>query len=135
MRRFTLLSVALLTLAACGGSDPTGPEDTIPGRYNLVSLNGTALPFVLIQILEDKIEVTAGDLQLNSDGTCSSSLTTRETLDGVVTTETQTGLCSWTLNNTAIAFVWTEDGDTDSGSLIDGRVTVTSDGLVLVFEK
>ena len=131
MRRFVCLAVVCLAFAACG--DSTGPE-SVAGRYALVSVNGTPLPFVLVQVLENKFEITAGHIQLNSDGTCSAAVTFRTTEDGVVTTDTEADTCTWTQNNTAIVFTF-PDGSTDAGSLIDGTISVTTDGVVLVYRK
>ena len=97
MRRFACLTIAFLALAACG--DSTGPE-SVAGRYNLVSVNGMPLPVVVVQVLDNKFELTAGHIQLNADLTCSVSITAEVTTDGDVTTETEGDTCTWSQTGT-----------------------------------
>jgi hypothetical protein len=110
-----------------------GPGETIAGRYSLRSMNGETLPFVLIQVVNDSVVVTSGHLQLNDDGTCSSSLSLTVTEGGQVTTETDSDTCTWTRTGSAIFFVWS-DNSTDAGSLTGSQISVTSEGVVLLFE-
>ncbi len=125
------LAIASLALAAC--SDATGPVSAV-GRYELVSIGGESLPFVLSEVFDDKIEITAGHMQLNVDLTCSGSLTIQNTTDGqVAPPNTQTNTCTWTLTGTAIDFTY-PDAPPLPGSLFDRTLTVVSQGLVLVFE-
>ena len=131
MKLFVCLASACLTFLACG--DSTGPG-SVAGRYALVSLNGAPLPAVFFQVLESKVEITAGHIQLNGDGTCSASATFQSTVVGLVETETQTDTCTWNQNNTAIAITFS-DGSTDTGSLIDGTISITADDFVLVYRK
>ena len=130
MRRFVFLVVVCLAFGGC--SDSTGPE-SVAGRYTLVSIDGIPLPYVL-EDLDEKIEITAGHFQLDSDGTCSFSTTVRTTTDsGQVTTEPELDTCTWTLNITTLA-VTDSGGDTSTGSVIDG--TITFGGVfVVVYQK
>ena len=131
MRRFVYLVIASQALAAC--SDSTGPVSAT-GRYDLVSVGGEPLPFVLSEIFDDKIEITAGHMQLNVDLTCSGSLTIQNTTDGRVTPNTRTNTCTWTQTGTAIDFTYPE-GPVLQGLLVDRMLTVGSQGLVLMFER
>ena len=131
LRRSVCMAIASLALAAC--SDSTGPE-SVAGRYELVSINGDPLPFVFFQRFEEKIEFTAGHIQLNSDLTCNRSFTIRTTTDGEVTTDTATGTCTWTQNDTAISVTFSEF-DIDVGSLIDGNLALASLGLALLYQR
>ena len=132
MRRFVFLAVVCVAFVACG--DSLSPEESAAGRYALVSINGTPLPFLFFQLLENKLEFTAGHIQLNSDLTCTTSFTVQATTEGVVTTATETGTCTWTLNNTAIVFTYPE-GDTDTASLIDGTISLADEGIVFLFQR
>ena len=132
MSRFVFLAVVCLAFAACG--DSTSPE-SVAGRYSLVSVNGDPVPFVIVQVEVDRFELSAGHIQLNADGTCSFALIYQTTEDGVPTTDTESDTCTWTLNNTTIAFTF-PDGRTNAGSLIDGRISInTSDAFALVYRK
>ena len=97
-------------------------------------MDGTPLPDVIVQVLADKIEIIAGHIQLNLDGTCTVSATSRDTINGVVTMDTDVAVCIWTLNNTAISLSYAT-GDRDAGSLIDETISITAGGFVLVYRK
>ena len=131
MKRLVCLASTCLTFLACG--DSTGPG-SVAGRYALVSLNGAPLPAVFFQVLESKVEIMTGHIQLNGDGTCSASATFQSTVVGLVETETQTDTCTWSQNITAISITFS-DGTADTGSLIDGTITLNADDFVLVYRK
>ncbi len=86
------LTVALAVSLLTGCGDATGPE-AIAGNYTLRTINGQDLPFLIIQVLADKVEITAGSFRINSDLTFSTSLTLAATEAGTTmsTTETDTG--------------------------------------------
>jgi len=85
MRRFVVL-LAIATLAACGGDSSTSPG-VVTGSYSLRTINGSPLPYTLIQIGADKIEITADVIILNEGGTFTETTSERTTENGVVTTE------------------------------------------------
>ena len=85
MRRFLILATAVLAgglLPACG-DDTTEPE-SILGLYNLVTVNGEALPTDA-----GGFEIIAASIELKSDGTYTISLTFD--LGGGPETDIQTG--------------------------------------------
>src|SRR5215217_5217277 len=90
MRRLTallLVFAASVTFAACGGDSSTSPASTsVAGTYTLRTVNGSALPFTLIQLGADKFEITADAVTLTEGGTWTESGTTRLTESGKVTT-------------------------------------------------
>lgn len=139
MLRRTLLSALLMvaslfTLGACG--DSTGPGGgSITGTYKLQTVNGNPLPYVIVQVGSDKVEVSEGSLTLNADNTYSSRFTFRTTEGGQVTTETDTSVGTYTRNNNAITFTDSSDGETITGSVSGNTITFTEEGLVLVFKK
>ncbi len=86
MRRFLILATAVLAgglLPACGDDDTTGPE-SILGLYNLVTVNGEALPTDV-----GGLEWIAASIELKSDETYTISLTFD--LGGGPETDIQTG--------------------------------------------
>ena len=94
------MGLFLLGLTACldsGSSFPgLGPDicdnPCIGGTFALQSIDGEALPAVVSGLTDPVlVEVAAGSLTLNLDGTCSVSQTTRETMtDGTVSEVTST---------------------------------------------
>ena len=128
------ISVLFAGLSACG-SDSTGPKDTDwLGTYALETVEGQNLPAVLIQIGNDKLEITAGSIRLNEDQTFSASLTFRTTEGGNVTTDTESDTGTYTKNGNALRFTY-GDGSQDTGSLNGKVLTVTSEGITLVLRK
>ncbi len=108
----------LLVLASCAPA--------IPGHYTLQTYNDEPPPFEV-----DGSEMTAVDLQLNDDGTCSVTATTES---GIVTIDTEEG-CSWSSSDRVITVLTESDNSSATGSLIDGTLTLTSNGDVFVLVK
>ena len=150
MRRFTVMTLvmAVALLTACDG-DSTGNGGSILGTYTLQTLNGMNLPVaptggpqpptppgggVLI------FEFTAGSVRLNSDDTCSLSLTFRTTIDGTVTaTGTETDACTYSVTGTTIRFDFPGEAPITrripAGIISGNTITVVDDGDTFVFSK
>ena len=134
MIRRVFLAFLVFGLVACGDAG-TGVEDII-GTYVLQSIDGEGLPAVISEIGDPVLaEVTAGDVILNQDLTCSSSLATRRELeDGTVTTSVDAAECAYTFNGRAITLAF--PSNTTSGTISGSTLTLIGvDGEVLVFEK
>ncbi len=121
MRQFTVatLVMAVALLTACDG-DSTGNGDSIFGTYTLQTWNGENLPVEagggppFPPGVVFMFELTAGSVQLNSDDTCSASMTFRTTIDGTVTAtesiatisistaDTTDGTCTYSVTGTTI---------------------------------
>ncbi len=87
--RITAALVTLLPLAfsACT-DDATGPAgDAVVGRYQLQTVNGARLPFVVVQSDTARGELTSDQLTLNADGTFSDIEGLRTTRGTSVTTK------------------------------------------------
>ena len=135
MRSSAALAFLLaLVLAACGSS--TEPEP-IWGIYNLQTVAGQPLPYVIYQEGADKFEITAGHWRLNSDMTCHQDLTFRVTEDGVVTIETDTGYWTlFTVSGSSLTFTSSGPGGfTLTGSLVGKTLTLIEEGVVFVYVK
>jgi hypothetical protein len=142
-----LAALAVVTaLAGCSDSDVVGPEG-LQGTYDLVSVNGQALPAVLE---EDEWEtgtvafvVSEGSLTItptsDEGGNYAVSLTIQFTLDGDVLEQfSENAGGSYTVSGNAITFS-DEEGDI-TGTVSGNRITVTFPEsefgeITLVFEK
>lgn len=134
MRKLLSLIVLMLVfLGACGDSG-TGPEDSTSGTYALETVNGNRVPYTILQFGNDKIEVVAGSITINADNTFSWRVTLRTTEGGRVTTEEDRYTGTYTRNNNAFSFTDNE-GDAYAASVQGGTLTMTVEGLVLVFRK
>ena len=132
MRKLAVVSLVLV-LAACGLFTEPG---SIWGTYNLPTIAGQPLPFVISQDGADKLEMTAGHQRLNSDMTYSSSATLRLTEDGVVSTETGTDAGMFTVSGSSLTFTSSDPGGfTLTGSLVGKTLTLIEEGVVFVYVK
>ena len=132
MRRFVAL-LAFAALAACGGDSSTSPG-VVTGTYNLRTVNGSPLPYTVIQIGADKIEITGDVIILNEGGTFTETTSQRTTENGVVTTSTIDDAGTYTLTGTAITLTSQESGSI-SGAVSGGTMTLTLEGLAAVYSK
>jgi hypothetical protein len=139
MRRVTsVLALTLATvLAACGGSDKSTAPTTasVAGVWNLQTVNGNNLPYTVIAVGSDHIEVTSDVITASSNGTFSQVTTLRVTQSGQTQTQNQPDSGTWSLNGTAVTFTFQSDGSTGTGSLSGNTLTVTEGGLALVYKK
>ena len=82
-----------------------GPDD-ISGRYELLTIDGVMLPFTVIQLGDEFSEVTSGFLQLNSDGTFTSSIIMSSTTAGSTQTVTESEKGTWTQHGNQVTFTY-----------------------------
>lgn len=126
-----LLLLASVAVTAC--SDSTGPESA-EGTYTLATVNGSSLPAVVFQVGSDKLEVVAGTLTLSSNSSFTGSLTIRETFQGTTNTETESGTGTYTRSGNTITFN-SGDDETATGTLSGNTLTISDEGLTLVYRK
>ena len=133
MRRLFLL---LLPLAlACGGDLTTEPAQvSVAGTWELQSVNGSALPFVVAQTPSSKVEVMGDVITALSSGTWTEILEVRSTQNGQSTTQSVTDAGSFTMNGTSVTFV-ASDGSSGSGFVTGNTFTLSMDGFARVYKK
>jgi hypothetical protein len=136
LRRSFLSTLAgLALLGACGG-DSTGPDETnIVGSYTLQTINGNPLPWRPFVIGNDWFEFAGGSGSINPDGTYSLTFTWRESVDGVVDQGSESTVGTYTRNGNAITFRDATDNSTLVGTITGRQISVTSEGVVLVFVR
>ena len=124
----------LLVLAACGDGG-TEPDASITGRYELRTINGGSLPYTVFQLGgSDRVEITAGHVQINSDATFAITMTSRVIQFGSTSTSTDTSHGTWRRPGDQITFRLA-DNSVDTAVITDGELRVSSNGLSLVFRK
>ncbi len=147
MQRFTVatLVMAVALLTACDG-DSTGNGGSIVGTYTLQTFNGESLPAGLPATGPvapgDPVtteELTAGSFRLNSDNTCSGSMSIRTTVTDAtgnvtVTTDTETVTCTYSVTGTTIRLT-ASDGEVATGTIGGNTLTFVADGDTFVFTK
>jgi len=126
--RKAFVALAFVLAAGCGGDSSTGltGNASFAGTYNLSTVNGSALPFV-IQATGPKIEITSDQIIANSGGTFSQTTSIRITNGTAVTTQTVSDGGTYTLNGTAASFRFNSDGSTGTGT-VSGNTLIVADG-------
>ena len=126
----------LIAAAACGGDSPTQPTPaSVAGVWNLQTVNGSGLPFILAQLGNDKVELTDDVLNVSENGTFTQLTHFRITQAGEVTTDSLPDAGTYALNGTAVTFTFESDGSTGTGSLSGNSLTVAAGGLALIYKK
>jgi hypothetical protein len=137
MRRLSaVLAVfaVLVTLAGCGGDAATNPGPaTVAGTYTLRTMNGSPLPYTLVQLGDDKFEVLSDAITLKDGGTWTGGGSIRVTEGGQTSTTTVTSTGTYSLTGTAITI--TSLTGSATGTVERGTLTVTEEGLLAVYTK
>jgi hypothetical protein len=133
MRKLFLALVALTV--ACGDSTTEPTMSSIAGTWELQTVNGAALPYVIFQQGTEKVELTADVFAVTSAGTFTQLSTVRTTSNGQTETETIPDAGTYTLVGTALTFKFNSDQSTGTGSVSGNTLTVTDAGFALVYKK
>lgn len=134
-----LAAAVLLAWSAAGSAcDSSVPEDygerAYAGRYDLVSVEGSPLPYLISRDGSDRLELTGGNVRMRSDHTFSASLAFKVTASGLFGSSSETESGHYELTGTSIRLTY-RDGTTDSGLLLGDTLIVDWSGFSLVFRK
>jgi hypothetical protein len=128
----TLVILGTLFLLACGDSS-TGPNtgNSPQGEFTLNTIESKALPYMMYSDTGYTLEITSGSLSIKSDGKWVSKITSRETVDGFVSTYSDSTFGTWTQSSGTMALLNTESSVTSNATWTSTDVTVTEvDGTV-----
>lgn len=136
IRNLALAMCSALVLSACG--DSTGPDEiSVEGSYTLETINGEGLPFVWEELdANTRIEIVAGVIRLDDNGTFSDETDVRLTQDGEVTNFDEDAVGTYTITGNTITFV--VDAQHSYTATIDtsaGTITQSIEGFVLVYRR
>jgi len=127
MRKIITLSLAVaLALAACGGEadDPTG-------TYDMVSIDGNALPYAPAHQGQKGPEIVSGSLTLNADGAFAFSMGYR--LPGGAT-QSNNLKGTYTMEGSECRLKW-EGAGTTPGDWEGDTFSFNNEGMVFAFER
>jgi hypothetical protein len=96
--------IAVLSCAAVGCGDSSGPDTNPSGTYTLQRVNDGPLPRTLKQGIEYKLEILIGSLRIHDDSTFVRSTTSREVDGPTSVVETRETEGTWTRQGTEIRF-------------------------------
>jgi hypothetical protein len=134
MRR-VVSCMLLIVAAACGGDSPTQPTASVVGTWNLQTVNGSALPYLVPETDTVKVELLSDVLTVAANGTFTEMTQLRATQNGQASTESIPDGGSYALNGTAVTFTFDSDESTGTGSLSGNTLTVAAEGFALVYKK
>lgn len=133
MIRWTAL-LLVAGLMACGG-ETTAPAATIAGTWNLQTINGTTMPFVIAQTGANKDELLSDMLVVSGTGSFTQTTTLRSTRNGAASTQSIADAGSYSLNGSAVSFRWNSDNSTGTGSWTGNTLTMAADGFAVVYTR
>jgi len=121
-----LLWLALPALLACGG-DSTGPAVDAVGTWNLVTVDGRALPtFVPTAVGVPAVEIQLSKIVIRSDGSFTDTYTLRPMLSNTATTFQEPG--TWVRDGRVVTLTYSSNGSSGTGTLNDNVLTMDFDG-------
>jgi hypothetical protein len=136
------LLVGSLGVAACGDSDNLNFVTPLSqlGTFALVSVNGNALPAIVVDTVSPPVTITAlsGQIVINANRTFTSAVTLQQNFAGTITTTTRSCTGTWTSNVTTVTFVeesTTNCGRTFTGTFVGTTLTASVLGVSAVFAR
>ena len=132
MRRL-IIALSAVSLLACG--DSSGPAfSSAVGTWNLVTINGSPLPFTAVNQGLYKLEILSDVLIASADGTFTGTSTFRETNNGAVTTTVQPNSGTWTQTNNSVT-INLSDGTSKTVTVSSDVITLSDIGFVSVYHR
>ena len=128
---FTILGVVLLI--GCY-EEVGGPAPTIFGRYSLRTVDGEAVPVILTDIPNFKVELMTGTIFLNADNTFTDSTQIRRTDGQVARIVTDVAHGSFVRSGDIIDLSSTR-GERYSMTIADRTLTQNLSGNILLYRK
>lgn len=116
--RTTLAAIAFLGMIGCG-SDSTGPNASVTGRWTLQTIDNAQLPYSGVSN-GALITITADVLVINSDGSYSDVTSYTITSGATLLNGSRTEQGNWQASNGSVSFYDATDGSTYFGQ-INGR--------------
>jgi hypothetical protein len=137
MKKAIAVAATAALLTAC--NTPFTP-DGVSGTYRLVTANGLTLPAELTVFDQATLTFENGSVTLRADGTYSLAITQSFASGGQTQSDTFTETGTFSLTEPNSITITSSDGESVSGNLVGGVLTVTADiedgvSVVFVFEK
>lgn len=133
MHAIRLFAAALLlpVLAACG--DSTGPRTTVAGTWTLQTVNGTKLPYLFPNVVNqddaNKLELSGAVLTIEPGGSLTRDRMVRITLNGQVSSESEMVAGTYTISGSAVTVSYDLDGRPAVNGSWSGNTLTIVEGL------
>ena len=133
MRRL-VLALSAVSILACG--DSSGPEfSSAVGTWNLVTVNGSALPFTVALAQNYQLELLSDEFVASENGTYTESTTLRETESGTATTTTEQSNGTWTQTDNIVTVTESGGTETATATISGNTITLSQAGFVSVYHR
>jgi len=131
------LRVAFMLLSlGCSSYDLTTPtQDSLSGKWNLVSVNDAPLPYEAPHVGSNKVELIEDVLTISPPHNFTEVSTFRDTQNGQVTTHTVTDTGTYEFNSYAVTFHFQNDGSIGSGTLTGRTMKIITSGISFNYRK
>ena len=134
MKRALLVLLLAFAWVACG-DDGTDLDGNVSGRFELRTVNGGPLPYTVIAIGNERLEILSGFLQANTDQSYQFSLTSRVTQGSQSQTTTDTDNGTWAQTGNQLTFTSSADGSQQTAVSSGNELIAIVEGFSLVFRK
>lgn len=125
--KMQFLWLALPALLACGGNDSTGPSVDAVGTWDLVTVDGRALPtLVPTGVGVPAVEVQSSQIVIRPDGSFTETYALRPMLSNTATMFQEPG--TWVRDGGVITLTYSSNGSTGTGTFNDNFLTMDFDG-------
>ena len=133
MRSVLVLLACVVAVAACGDDGPTGSW-TVPGVYDLETINGAPLPYVVPQADGSTVEITSGRLTISTDGTFTDRVDYIRTHGTQVTPSTDTRTGDYLFSNRVLTLMYDSGGSADL-TFANESLTRNDQGRIFVYRR
>ena len=134
--RYFVSCLLMVVVAACGSDSPTQPTPaSVVGTWNLKTVNGSALPYLVPQDDFDALELLGDVLTVDANGTFRQLSQIRVTQDAEASMESVPDSGSYALNGTAVTFTYESDASPRIASLAGNTLTFAEAEFTLVYKK
>lgn len=128
-----MVVLALVSSASCGSDSSVAPtQASIVGTWDLVALNGSALPAVIQA--NPKVELLHDQLVFASNGTFTETYSARFTSGTAVTTDSGSDSGTYTVSGGSANMVYA-DQSSQSGSIAGSKMTIIGGSFTQVYQK
>lgn len=134
--RFLRTAALALALSACADATAPSNQDVV-GRWNLDTINGASLPFMMDESELGKLEIARDDLILKDDGTLGGSTTWRIVdSDGDEEIVSVNARGTWARVGSGVRITFSDAGNnTTTGALAERSLTLSGNGFTFVYRR
>lgn len=134
MRR-SVLALGFAFALACDGDSPSEPGANLAGTWNLTTVNGAALPFLLGGSGADlTVELVGDQIVAYGDKTWIGTTTYRQTESGTVSTITQVPSGTWSQSGANVTLSYA-GGAVAYATIAGDVITFSAPGVVAVYVR